>query len=102
MKRPGPDPRAPKRYIARSKSFKLPQGMPSFNQDEASFSKLPPNMTEYLKPLTQAEIDQLQLDYEGRMGSLLAVDDHVKQVVSTLKKTGQYKNTMIVFTSDNG
>ncbi|MBU3674664.1 MAG: sulfatase [Solirubrobacteraceae bacterium] len=102
MKRPGPDPRAPKRYIARSKSFKLPQGMPSFNQDEASFSKLPPNMTEYLKPLTQAEIDQLQLDYEGRIGSLLAVDDHVKKIVATLKKTGQYKNTMIVFTSDNG
>lgn len=102
MKRPGPDPRAPKRYIARSKSFKLPQGMPSFNQDEASFSKLPPNMTEYLKPLTQADIDQLQLDYEGRIGSLLAVDDHVKKIVATLKKTGQYKNTMIVFTSDNG
>ena len=102
MKRPGADPRPPKRYIARSKSFKLPQGMPSFNQDEASFSKLPPNMTEYLKPLTQADLDQLQLDYEGRIGSLLAVDDHVKKIVATLKKTGQYKNTMIVFTSDNG
>ncbi|MFM8561337.1 MAG: sulfatase [Solirubrobacterales bacterium] len=102
MRRPGADPRPPKRYIKRSKSFKLPQGMPSFNQDQASFSKLPPNMTDHLKPLTQADIDQLQLDYEGRIGSLLAVDDHVKKIVSTLRKTGQYKNTMIVFTSDNG
>ena len=102
MGRPGADPRPPHRYEAKSKGYKLPQGMPSFNQDEASFSKLPPNMTDHLKPLTQAQIDQLQLDYEGRMGSLLAVDDHVAQVVRTLKRTNQYKNTMIVFTSDNG
>jgi len=102
MGRPGPDPRPPKRYVGRSRQFKLPQDMPSFNQDESSFSKLPANMTTHLKPLDQAKLDQLQLDYEGRMGSLLAVDDHVKQVVSTLKRTGQYKNTVIVFTSDNG
>ena len=35
------------------------------------------------KLMTQAQIDQLQLDYEGRIGSLLAVDDHVKKLVRT-------------------
>ena len=29
--------------------------------------------------MTDAQIHQLQLDYEGRIGSLLAVDDHVKR-----------------------
>ena len=52
--------------------------------------------------MSQAQIDQLQLDYEGRAGSLRAVDDHVEQLVETLRDTHQLKNTLIVFTSDNG
>ena len=52
--------------------------------------------------MTDAQIHQLQLDYEGRIGSLLAVDDHVKKLVETLRKTDQLKNTLIVFVSDNG
>ena len=52
--------------------------------------------------MTEEQIAQLQLDYEGRIGSLLAVDDHVKKLVRTLRKTGQLKNTLIVFLSDNG
>jgi arylsulfatase A-like enzyme len=53
-------------------------------------------------PLSDATIRQLQLDYEGRAGSLLAVDDHVKKLVATLRRTNQLRNTMIVFLSDNG
>jgi arylsulfatase A-like enzyme len=48
------------------------------------------------------QIDQLGLDYQGRAGSLMAVDDHVGDLVRTLRKTGQLRNTMIVFLSDNG
>lgn len=101
MGRPGQDPRPPKRYQAKSKSYKLPRPK-SFNQAEKSFRKLPKNMTDNLKPLTEGQIDQLQLDYEGRIGSLLAVDDKVKSIVDKLKETGQYNNTVIIFTSDNG
>ena len=36
--------------------------------------------------MSQDQIDQLQLDYEGRIGSLLAVDDHVKKLVGTLRR----------------
>ena len=54
------------------------------------------------KAMSQAQIDQLQLDYEGRIGSLLAVDDHVKTLIRTLKQTHQLQNTLIVFVSDNG
>jgi arylsulfatase A-like enzyme len=52
--------------------------------------------------LTDKQIKQLQLDYEGRIGSLLAVDDHVKRLMTILKRTHQMKNTLVVFVSDNG
>ncbi len=97
--RPGADPRPAPRYAARSKGYKLPEP-PSFN--EADLADKPSNMRNAAKPMTQAQIDQLQLDYEGRIGSLLAVDDHVKKLVRTLRETGQLKNTLIVFVSDNG
>jgi N-acetylglucosamine-6-sulfatase len=100
MGRPGPDPRPAPRYAARSKMYKLPKG-PNFN--EADISDKPLSLRKAAaEPLTQGQLDQLQLDYEGRIGSLLAVDDHVKTMVDVLKATKQLDNTMIVFVSDNG
>ncbi len=52
--------------------------------------------------MTQAQIDQLNLDYQGRIGSLMAVDDHVAKMVRILHRTNELRNTMIVFLSDNG
>ena len=54
------------------------------------------------RPMSEEQVAQLQLDYEGRAGSLLAVDDHVAKLVKVLRQTHQLKNTMIVFLSDNG
>jgi N-acetylglucosamine-6-sulfatase len=99
MGRPGRDPRPAPRYAAKSSSFKLPKP-PNFN--EADFSDKPSNMRNAAPEMTDAQIKQLQLDYEGRIGSLLAVDDHVKKLIGTLRSTGQLKNTLIVFVSDNG
>jgi N-acetylglucosamine-6-sulfatase len=99
MGRPGRDPRPAPRYERRSASFTLPITA-SFN--EADFSDKPSNMQTHAPSLTPAQIHQLQLDYEGRIGSLLAVDDHVKQLVKVLTATHQMKNTYIVFVSDNG
>jgi len=99
--RKGVDPRPAPRYEAKSKSYTLPRP-PNFNQGDASFAKLPANMTSNLPTLDDKAIAQLQLDYEGRTGSLLAVDDHVAKIVKKLKDTGQYDNTTIIFTSDNG
>jgi N-acetylglucosamine-6-sulfatase len=97
--RPGRDPRAPPRYDQKSSGYTLPQP-PSFN--ETDFSDKPSNMTDHAPTLSQAQIDQLQLDYEGRAGSLLAVDDHVAKLVKVLRATHQLKDTLIVFVSDNG
>ncbi|MQA74651.1 MAG: sulfatase-like hydrolase/transferase, partial [Solirubrobacterales bacterium] len=99
MGRPGPDPRPAPRYAERSSRYQLPRP-PSFN--EADFADKPSNMRDAAPPLSDAQIEQLQLDYEGRAGSLLAVDDHVGKLVETLRETDQLDNTMIVFLSDNG
>jgi N-acetylglucosamine-6-sulfatase len=99
MGRAGADPRPPQRYEQLSKSFQLPRP-PSFN--EADVSDKPTDVTSHTPPLTQSQIDQLQLDYEGRGGSLRAVDDRVGRMVKTLRRSGQLGNTVIVFTSDNG
>ena len=99
MGRPGADPRPAPRYEEKSKRYKLPRP-PNFN--ERDFGDKPTNLTSKAPLLTQKQIQQLQLNYEGRIGSLLAVDDHVKKLVGILRKTGQLKNTLIVFLSDNG
>jgi arylsulfatase A-like enzyme len=99
MGREGADPRPAPRHAARSKRYRLPRP-PSFN--EADVGDKPSNVRDRAKPLSAADVAQLQLDYEGRAGSLLAVDDHVGRLVAILRRTGQLRNTMIVFLSDNG
>jgi N-acetylglucosamine-6-sulfatase len=99
MGRPGRDPRPAPRHESKSSRYKLPKP-PNFN--EADIADKPSNMQNAARPMSQEQIDQLQLDYEGRIGSLLAVDDHVKTLVRTLKQTHQLQNTLIVFLSDNG
>jgi N-acetylglucosamine-6-sulfatase len=99
MGRPGRDPRPAPRYSKLSVRFKLPRTK-SFN--EADFSDKPSNMTKHAPLLTSSQIHQLQLDYEGRIGSLRAVDDHVKKLIKLLRSTHQLRNTLIVFVSDNG
>jgi N-acetylglucosamine-6-sulfatase len=99
MGRPGPDPRPAPRFETESENLLLPRP-PSFN--EADMSDKDSHFADTAPPLTQAQIDQLQLDYQGRGGSLMAVDEHVGDLVHTLRKTHQLKNTMIVFVSDNG
>jgi len=99
MGRPGRDPRPPRRYESMASRYRLPRP-PSFNEPDVSDKPSP--VREKAPALTDAQIAQLQLDYEGRAGSLRAVDDHVKKLVDTLKRTNQLDNTLIVFLSDNG
>ena len=40
--------------------------------------------------------------YRARAEAVLGVDDLVQNVVSTLKASGELKNTVLIFTSDNG
>ena len=40
--------------------------------------------------------------YRGRQRAIMGVDDLVGRIVAAVKKTGEQKNTLIIFTSDNG
>lgn len=44
----------------------------------------------------------VEIQAEQRLESLRSVDDAVAKIVRTLRQTGELKNTMLVFTSDNG
>jgi arylsulfatase A-like enzyme len=44
----------------------------------------------------------LRTRQQGRLESLLAVDDLVARVVSALEASGELENTLVIFTSDNG
>ena len=99
MHRPGPDPRPAPRYAEQSQDYVLPQP-PSFN--EPDIADKPSNIQDTAPSMSQAQIDQLKLDYQGRGGSLRAVDDHVAELVKILRNTHQLRNTLIVFVSDNG
>lgn len=96
--KPGPDPRPAPRYASRVAKLRIPRP-PSFNEADVSAK---PRLLRELPKMTDAQIAKLQLNYQGRIGSLLAVDDHVKKLVSILRQTGQLSNTLIVFVSDNG
>jgi len=52
--------------------------------------------------LTHREHLRIRRSTERRREALLAVDDGVRRIVATLRRTGELASTYIVFTSDNG
>ena len=74
---------------------------PNFN--EADISDKPRWVkSNYPTTLSPAKISNLQSAYRQRLRSMLSVEDLLKQIVTTLDKTGELENTYIFFTSDNG
>ncbi len=95
---PEPDPRPPARYADTFDNVELPKPA-SFN--EADVSDKASNLSS--QPLlSDAQIEGIQDNYRGRLGALRAVDDQVGRIVRQLKRSGEYKNTYIIFNSDNG
>ncbi len=71
------------------------------NYNEADVADKPA----YLKALpsfTGASSPDLQLLYQRRLESLLAVDEGVQKIVNALRDTGKLNNTVIIYASDNG
>jgi arylsulfatase A-like enzyme len=94
----GDNPRAAPRYEGRFAGLSAPRD-PSFN--EANVSDKPSSIRN-LAPMNQNQVDAVDARYRARAESLLGVDDLVQNVVSTLKASGELKNTVLMFTSDNG
>ena len=94
----GNNPQAAPRYEGRFAGLSAPRD-PSFN--EANVSDKPSNIKD-LAPLNANQINNVDARYRARAEAVLGVDDLVQNVVSTLKATGELKNTVLIFTSDNG
>jgi N-acetylglucosamine-6-sulfatase len=94
----GNNPRAAPRYEGTLASLTAPRN-PDFN--EADVSDKPSNIKDLasLNPTAQASVDAR---YRARAEAVLGVDDLVQHVVDTLKQQGELKNTVLMFTSDNG
>lgn len=75
----------------------LPQ-KPSFNEQDVSDK--PPWIRN--KQLTPEEIAEVQKSYRSRLEAMRAVDDLIGRVVTVLVENGELKNTVLIFTSDNG
>jgi N-acetylglucosamine-6-sulfatase len=94
----GDNPRAAPRYENTLAGLTAPRN-PDFN--EADVSDKPSNVKD-LPVLNQTGIDNVDARYRARAEAVLGVDDLVQHVVSTLKEQGELKNTVLMFTSDNG
>jgi N-acetylglucosamine-6-sulfatase len=94
----GDNPRAAPRYEGTLNGLNAPRD-PSFN--EANVSDKPSNVKNLplLNATQQAAVDAR---YRARAEAVLGVDDLVQNVVGTLQSTGELKNTVLIFTSDNG
>jgi N-acetylglucosamine-6-sulfatase len=71
----------------------------------AAFAKTnvnPPRWLAAQKPLSAADIVQLDTDFNKRVEAVQAVDDLIGQLFVTLKAQGIDQNTYVIFSSDNG
>jgi N-acetylglucosamine-6-sulfatase len=85
--------------------------------DEGAFADLPawrppsydeadvadkPSWVRALPPLDAAERERIDALRRNQYGALLSVDRAVGSVLDALRETGRLRNTIVVFTSDNG
>jgi N-acetylglucosamine-6-sulfatase len=70
-----------------------------------SFNRIPTNAPPWLAnrpPLTQQQIDRSDYAYGKRIAAVQSVDRMIGHLEDKLAATGQLKNTVFVFSSDNG
>src|SRR5262249_49730644 len=94
----GNNPRAAPRYEG-SEGGASPPVTANFN--EADVSDKPSNVRN-LPVLNQTQINAVYQRYRARAEALKGVDDLVQNLVTTLGSVGELKNTVLIFTSDNG
>lgn len=94
----GPATPAP-RHLSLYNDLSYPQS-PSFGETDLS------DKPEIIRALTETgddfDVNDANGFFQGRVRSLLAVDELVGDLIQTLEQNGQLENTYIIFTSDNG
>ncbi|MEV0284801.1 MULTISPECIES: sulfatase [unclassified Kribbella] len=91
---------APPRYADNQFTDDEAPHLPNFQEDDVSDKPTWLRTSAAQRSLTVAATNDK--DHQNRMGSLLALDDMVADILATLERTGELDNTYIVFTSDNG
>jgi N-acetylglucosamine-6-sulfatase len=106
---PNPNPNPPEtecqgtakpapRHANAFQSEPLPQP-PNFNEADVSDK---PEGIQNNPPLSAGDIADITRNYRCRLGSLLSVDEGVGEVMDALRARGELRNTLVIFTSDNG
>lgn len=85
-------------YRTYAEGLQQPRDAPDF--DEADLSDKPAFFQR--GPLTEKEKEHLQDAFIHRLRSMKSVDDMVGRLVKRLKQSGQWENTYLFLTSDNG
>ena len=92
-------PSVPAPRHARAFAGVKPWRPPSYDERDARDK---PRWLKSRPPLTGAQERKMDEIRRGQLGTLLAVDEAVRDIVDALRKSGRLDETMIVFTSDNG
>jgi N-acetylglucosamine-6-sulfatase len=93
-----PNPQPARRDIGRFADKKLPRPR-SFNEADVSDK---PFFVRKHEPFKRKAIRGLERRYQDRLESLLAVDDAVDLMIDELREARELRDTLVVFTSDNG
>jgi arylsulfatase A-like enzyme len=72
---------------------------PNFNEGDVSDK---PAAISGLAPLDAADVTNLTRRFRCRIESILHVDEGVSQMLDELAEQGELKNTIVIYTSDNG
>ena len=81
-----------------SASVPLPQP-PNFNEADTTDK---PDSIRHRNPLSDEQLEKVDRNYHCRAESLLSLDEGVGRIINALKANGELKNTLVVYTSDNG
>ncbi len=98
----GPNGWRPPIPAARDKGHYAGLPLPAERAYRQSLNAAPVGKFGPMANLTPKPLTKLRREHRLRAESLLSLDRAVKQAVDTLKLTHEYKNTVIIFTSDNG
>jgi N-acetylglucosamine-6-sulfatase len=94
----GNNPRAAPRHEGAFSTDVAPR-TPSFNEEDVSDK---PANIRALTPMNATQVAAADARYRARLESLLAIDEMVGALVNTVAAAGETKNTVFIFTSDNG
>lgn len=89
---------AAKRHRKAYRKARLPR-VPSFNEKDVRDK---PNRIRNKPRYSRAGVRDIKQKRRQRLRSLKSVDEMIKKTVATLGRTGQLRNTYIVYTTDNG